>query len=141
MSSIKSSVDSMAAEAKQMIHEFAKYQVNTPYVEKVIREEVWASQTMKTLTARYGTRGKSAKSIFLQGFRDEIKGRGKKTFKKILQSQDPDEIHCLSANSQGHKSSATSRSSDSSKIIVSTQTNTAIIMNPDDNSVFQGPFC
>jgi len=52
---------------------------------QVYREEVNASHMMKTLTQKYGTRGKSAKFIFLQAFEEELRSGGglRKTQPKI----------------------------------------------------------
>jgi hypothetical protein len=49
---------------------------------EVYKEEVLASHMMKQLTQKYGTRGKSAKFIFLQAFEEELRGGGKGAFAK-----------------------------------------------------------
>src|SRR5690348_346851 len=40
----------------------------------IYRDEIIASRLMKQLTARFGTRGKTPKFIFLQAFEDELRG-------------------------------------------------------------------
>lgn len=66
---------------------------------ETMREEVMASSLMKELTLKYGTKGKSAKHIFLQAFQE---GQRPESSEAGTKSSNPADLVCPPDLSKAH---------------------------------------